>query len=184
MPERRSKETSQAAEERAAAGDSNIGRLRGADCAIHGGARGTQRCNQPGAPWISKAAGHCAETGSMGRTIISMNPLPLEITPLELQRRIAAGEKLALIDVREPQEFQLARIEGAELIPMRTVPAELSRLDARADDAPLIVFCHHGVRSLNVVHWLREQGVDACQSLAGGIDRWSLEIDPAVPRYS
>ena len=110
-------------------------------------------------------------------------PLPLEITPHEVQRRLQAGEKLVLIDVREPSEFQLARIGGADLIPMRAVPAELSRLDAQADHTPLIVFCHHGVRSLNVVHWLREQGVDACQSLAGGIDRWSLEIDPAVPRY-
>jgi rhodanese-related sulfurtransferase len=110
--------------------------------------------------------------------------LPFEITPQEVQRRLAAGEKLALIDVREPGEFQLARIEGAELVPMRTVPAELSRLDAQADDTPLIVFCHHGVRSLNVVNWLREQGVDACQSMAGGIDRWSLDIDPGVPRYS
>jgi rhodanese-related sulfurtransferase len=109
--------------------------------------------------------------------------LPLEVTPQEIQRRMAAGEKLALLDVREPGEFQLARIGGAELIPMRTVPAELSRLDAQADDTPLIVFCHHGVRSLNVVHWLREQGVAACQSMAGGIDRWSLEIDPLVPRY-
>ena len=110
--------------------------------------------------------------------------LPLEITPQDVQRRLQAGEKLALVDVREPGEFQLARIDGAELIPMRTVPAELSRLDAQADLTPLIVFCHHGVRSLNVVHWLREQGVDACQSMAGGIDRWSLEIDPRVPRYS
>jgi adenylyltransferase/sulfurtransferase len=109
---------------------------------------------------------------------------PLEITPHDVQQRLAAGEKLALIDVREPAEFQLARIEGAELVPMRSVPAELSRLDARADDTALIVFCHHGVRSLNVVHWLREQGVGACQSMAGGIDRWSLEIDPGVPRYS
>jgi len=109
---------------------------------------------------------------------------PLEITPQEIQRRLAAGEKIALIDVREPGEFQLARIEGAELVPMQTVPSELSRLDAQADDTPLIVFCHHGVRSLNVVNWLRGQGVDACQSMAGGIDRWSLEIDPSVPRYS
>jgi len=109
--------------------------------------------------------------------------LPLEITPLEVQRRLEAGEKLALIDVREPTEFQLAGIDGAELIPMQTVPAELSRLDAQADETPLIVFCHHGVRSLNVVHWLREQGVAACQSMSGGIDRWSLEIDPSVPRY-
>jgi rhodanese-related sulfurtransferase len=109
--------------------------------------------------------------------------LPLEITPQEVQRRLQAGEKLALIDVREPGEFQLARIAGAELIPMRTVPAELSRLDAQAGETPLIVFCHHGVRSLNVVHWLREQGLGACQSMAGGIDRWSLEIDPSLPRY-
>jgi rhodanese-related sulfurtransferase len=111
-------------------------------------------------------------------------PLPLEITPLEVLRRLQAGEKLVLIDVREPGEFQLARIGGAELIPMRSVPAELARLDAQADEAPLIVFCHHGVRSLNVVQWLREQGVDACQSMAGGIDRWSIEIDSTVPRYS
>ena len=109
--------------------------------------------------------------------------LSLEVTPQEVRQRIEAGEKLALIDVREPGEFQLARIGGAELIPMRTVPAELSRLDAQAEETPLIVFCHHGVRSLNVVNWLRGQGVEACQSMAGGIDRWSLEIDPLVPRY-
>ena len=88
-----------------------------------------------------------------------------------------------LIDVREPGEFQIARIAGAELIPMRTVPAELSRLDAQADESSLVVYCHHGVRSLNVVHWLREQGVEACQSMAGGIERWSTEIDPTMPRY-
>ena len=109
--------------------------------------------------------------------------LPLEITPLEVQQRLQAGKKLTLIDVREPGEFQLARIGGAELIPMRAVPAELSRLDAQAGETLLIVFCHHGVRSLNVVHWLREKGVAGCQSMAGGIDRWSLEIDPTVPRY-
>jgi rhodanese-related sulfurtransferase len=108
---------------------------------------------------------------------------PLEITPQEVQRRVASGEKLALLDVREPSEFQVARIAGAELIPMRSVPAELSRLDALAEETPLIVFCHHGVRSLNVVQWLREHGVTASQSMAGGIDRWSIEIDPAVPRY-
>jgi rhodanese-related sulfurtransferase len=109
--------------------------------------------------------------------------LPFEITPQEVQRRLKSGETLLLIDVREPAEFQLARIEGGELIPMRTVPAELSRLDAQAEQTPLIVYCHHGVRSLNVVSWLREQGIASCQSMAGGIDRWSLEIDSAVPRY-
>jgi len=115
-----------------------------------------------------------------------LNPIdsPLEITPQEIQRRLEAGEKLALIDVREPGEFERARIDNAQLIPMGTVPAELSRLDAQADVTPLIVFCHHGVRSLHVVQWLREHGVEACHSMAGGIDRWSREIDPNVPRYS
>ena len=109
---------------------------------------------------------------------------PLEITPQDVKRRLAGGERLTLIDVREPSEFQAAAIPGAELIPMRAIPAQLQRLEAAADDATLVVFCHHGVRSLNVVNWLREQGVASCQSMAGGIDRWSLEIDPAVPRYS
>jgi len=110
--------------------------------------------------------------------------LALETTPQDVKRRLDAGERLTLIDVREPVEFQTARIAGAELIPMRTIPAQLQRLEAAADDSTLVVFCHHGVRSLNVVNWLREQGVASCQSMAGGIDRWSIEIDPAVPRYS
>ena len=106
-----------------------------------------------------------------------------EITPSQVTQRIASGEKLAFIDVREPSEFQQARIEGAELIPMRTIPAQLQHLEALSDDAALVVYCHHGVRSLQVVNWLREQGLATCQSMAGGIDRWSLEVDPSVPRY-
>ena len=109
--------------------------------------------------------------------------LPMEISPRDLQKRLAANEKLFLIDVREPNEFQQARIECAELVPMRTVPALLQQLEAKADEGALIVFCHHGVRSLQVVNWLREQGVEACQSMSGGIDQWSREIDPSVPRY-
>jgi rhodanese-related sulfurtransferase len=109
--------------------------------------------------------------------------MDFEIAPAEVKRRLDAGEKLHLIDVREPHEFAIARIEGGELIPMRQVPGELQSLEARADEAPLIVYCHHGVRSLNVVNWLRGQGLDACQSMAGGIDAWSITIDPKVPRY-
>ena len=109
--------------------------------------------------------------------------MDFEITATEVKRRLDAGEKLHLIDVREPNEFAIARIEGSQLIPMRQVPGELQALEARADEAPLIVFCHHGVRSLNVVNWLRNQGLEACQSMAGGIDAWSLGIDPSVPRY-
>ncbi len=110
--------------------------------------------------------------------------LPLETTPHAVKQSLDAGRKLFLIDVREPGEFQFARIQGAELIPKRTVPAEVQRLEGLSDEGPLIVFCHHGVRSLNVVNWLREQGVSQCQSMAGGIDRWSREIDPSVPQYS
>jgi adenylyltransferase/sulfurtransferase len=108
---------------------------------------------------------------------------PLEVTVQEVKQRLDSGEKLHLIDVREPHEHAIAKIEGATLVPMRSVPGELQDLEARADQAPLIVFCHHGVRSLNVVHWLREQGVEASQSMAGGIDAWSLAVDPSVPRY-
>ena len=88
---------------------------------------------------------------------------------------------MRLIDVREPGEYALARIDGAELIPMRAMPQHLSDLE-ESDDL-LIVFCHHGVRSLSVVEWLRRQGVERCQSMSGGIDLWSRAIDPAVPRY-
>ena len=87
------------------------------------------------------------------------------------------------IDVREPEEVRITSIHGAELIPMRSVPAALSKLESLADEAPLVVFCHHGVRSMQVVNWLREQGVAGCQSMAGGIDRWSADVDSAVPRY-
>jgi rhodanese-related sulfurtransferase len=106
----------------------------------------------------------------------------VEITPQEVNRLLRAGEKLRLVDVREPVEFQQARIEGAELIPMRAVPQALASLESEA--RPIVVFCHHGIRSLQVVSWLRAQGVENCASMAGGIDRWSLEIDTSVPRYS
>ena len=109
--------------------------------------------------------------------------MDFEISAAEVKRRMDAGETLHLIDVREPNEFAIAKIEGGDLIPMRQIPAELQRLEERADEAPLIVFCHHGVRSMNVVNWLRNQGLENCQSMTGGIDAWSLSIDPSVPRY-
>jgi rhodanese-related sulfurtransferase len=108
-------------------------------------------------------------------------PVPLQVTPREVKQRLEAGEKLRLIDVREQFEYQQAHIEGTELIPMRTIPQSLTSL--AAEEAPVIVFCHHGMRSLQVVNWLREQGVEQTSSMEGGIDRWSLEIDTTVPRY-
>ena len=106
---------------------------------------------------------------------------PLQISPQEVKQRLDSGEKIRLVDVRETFEFQQAHIEGSELIPMRTVPAALATFED--EKAAIIVFCHHGMRSLQVVSWLREQGVELCSSMEGGIDRWSLEIDPSVPRY-
>jgi rhodanese-related sulfurtransferase len=104
----------------------------------------------------------------------------LEITPAETKRRLDAGENLLLVDVREPWEFAICRIEGAKLIPMGSIPANLQALDT---DEDVICYCHHGMRSLDVVVWLRGQGVANAKSLAGGIERWSTEIDPRVPRY-
>ena len=110
-------------------------------------------------------------------------PLPLEVTAKDVKLRIDAGEPLLLIDVREPFEHQIAHIETSELIPMNSVPSALQTIEGKADNGVLIVFCHHGMRSLSVVNWLRQQGVEACQSMSGGIDRWSVDVDPAVPRY-
>jgi adenylyltransferase/sulfurtransferase len=104
----------------------------------------------------------------------------LEISVTELKKRLDQGEKILLVDVRETWEHAQCRIEGAMLIPMGTIPASLQKLDT---DDPVVCYCHHGMRSLDVANWLRSQGVSNAKSLAGGIERWSLEIDPKVPRY-
>jgi rhodanese-related sulfurtransferase len=110
-----------------------------------------------------------------------VDELPIEITPAEVNGLLKSGAGLRLIDVREAAEHAICHIESATLIPMRTVPQHLQELDNSGDR--IIVFCHHGVRSLSVVDWLRRQGVENCQSMAGGIDLWSLQVDNSVPRY-
>ena len=110
-----------------------------------------------------------------------MSQLPFEISPLVAQEKVTAGEAL-LIDVREEMEFRTACIAGAELIPMNTIPQHLQRLDGLAEEKLLVVLCHHGMRSLNVVNWLRQQGVANCVSMAGGIESWSRQVDAGVPR--
>jgi rhodanese-related sulfurtransferase len=107
----------------------------------------------------------------------------LELTPQQVEEVKKSGAEISFIDVREPNEWAVAHIEGASLIPMGAVPANLQQLDSQAEEAALIVYCHHGVRSLQVVSWLRDKGVENCYSLAGGIDRWSREVDSNVPRY-
>ncbi len=103
---------------------------------------------------------------------------PFNIEPADVPERVATGG-VRLIDVREPWEVQRASISGATLVPMRTIEAGVGALD-RAEE--LIVFCHHGSRRRAVTDWLRGQGFRA-RNMDGGIDRWSREVDPAVPRY-
>ncbi len=106
----------------------------------------------------------------------------MEISAAELKHQIEAG-KVTLIDCREPAEHAIAAIAGARLIPMNTIPANLPVIEALADDKTVVIYCHHGVRSLNVVNWLRHHGVENVQSLSGGIDEWSVLVDSSVPRY-
>jgi rhodanese-related sulfurtransferase len=104
-----------------------------------------------------------------------------EVAAEEVKSKIDAGESLTLLDVREPWEFETARIEGAKLMPMGDVP---SRAHQELDpEDRVIVVCHHGVRSLNVTAWLRQQGFDKAQSMRGGIDAWSRRVDGKVPMY-
>ena len=104
----------------------------------------------------------------------------IEITPREVKALLTSGEKFLFVDVREKWEYDTSRIEGATLIPLRDIPANLSRLEDAGD---IVLLCHHGMRSLDAAAWLRSQGVAGARSMAGGIDRWALEVDPAVPRY-
>lgn len=103
-----------------------------------------------------------------------------ELIPEELRRKQNEGDDFTLLDVREPWERITAAIEPSTHIPMGDIPARIQELDP---EAHIIVYCHHGVRSLNVTAWLRQQGFEQVQSLRGGIDRWSKVVDPKVPLY-
>ena len=104
----------------------------------------------------------------------------LEIQPQEVKQRLERGEKFMLVDVRNDWEHEICRIEGAELMPLSDLTTHLPKMEAAED---VVLYCHHGRRSLDAVAWLRGQGVAQARSMAGGIERWSLEIDPKVPRY-
>jgi rhodanese-related sulfurtransferase len=107
--------------------------------------------------------------------------MDLEITVAQTKDLLARPNGPVLLDVREQWEYETAHIEGALLIPMNEVPARaFTELD---EGSPILVLCHHGARSLSVAVWLRNQGFELAQSVAGGIDAWSRTIDPTVPRY-
>lgn len=106
--------------------------------------------------------------------------LPIDLQPHEFIRRRNAGERLVLVDCREQWEYDLTHLDGAVLLPLSTMHED------SGDDLPegsVVVYCHHGIRSRTAAALLRRGGIASAQSLAGGIDRWSAEIDPAVARY-
>ncbi len=102
------------------------------------------------------------------------------ITPIETAARLERGEKFYFIDVRELEEYELARVEAARLLPLSRFNEWAGTLDPEAE---IVVMCHHGVRSAQVCQFLARQGFGKLHNLAGGIERWSREVDHNVPRY-
>ena len=109
-------------------------------------------------------------------------PDPIEVSCSEVQAKLEASDSFLLLDCREQHEYALVRIEGARLLPMSEIQQRLGELDEHRE-REVVVYCHHGARSLQVAMWLRQQGFRAARSLAGGIDEWSAVIDPSLPRY-
>jgi adenylyltransferase/sulfurtransferase len=105
---------------------------------------------------------------------------PLEITPAALAARLAAGASIDLVDVREPSEWATCRLPGARLAPLSELGDHLPSFDPARE---VVLYCHHGVRSLTALRRLQAAGLTRVSSLAGGIDRWSVEVDPGVARY-
>jgi adenylyltransferase/sulfurtransferase len=103
-----------------------------------------------------------------------------EIGPRELKARLEREADLILVDVREPHEAGIARIEGARLMPLHGLPGRASELDSSRE---IVLHCHHGQRSMRALEFLRQAGFRKLKNLRGGIDAWSREVDPSVPRY-
>jgi len=110
---------------------------------------------------------------------------PLEITPEDLAARLAQGAGApVLLDVRQPEEHAYVRLEPSRLVPLPELAARLDEL-ARTlgEDAEIVAYCHHGIRSMHAAQFLRAHGFARARSLAGGIDAWTHAVDPSLPRY-
>ena len=104
-----------------------------------------------------------------------------QISPRDLFQSLENGQSIRLVDVRQPWENQLATLPGSVLIPLNELPQRAQEIVR--DQGVVVVFCHHGIRSLSAAGYLQRLGFINVKSLAGGIDAWSCEIDPTVPRY-
>ncbi|BDI05225.1 rhodanese-like domain-containing protein [Sphaerotilus microaerophilus] len=113
-----------------------------------------------------------------------MQRLSVQDLPAELARLATTGPAPLLLDVREPWETALARLElphaALKCLPMREIPSRLAELDPQR---PILCLCHHGMRSLQVAMFLESHGYPHAYNIEGGIDAWSRDVDPAVPRY-
>lgn len=110
------------------------------------------------------------------------NQPPIEIDVQSVKAMLDGGDEFLLLDCREVNENQFAKIDGSTLIPMGEITTRVGELDPHREK-PIVVHCHHGGRSLQVTHWLRQQGFQSVQNMTGGIDVWSQVVDSSVPRY-
>ena len=111
-----------------------------------------------------------------------MNQNNLQVDPALVEHWKIEGRDFLLLDCRETEEYEIVHLDGSRLIPMSEIENRLDEL-ASFQDQSIVVYCHHGVRSLHVARWLSMQGFSAVHSMHGGIDRWAREIDPNLPRY-
>jgi len=105
----------------------------------------------------------------------------MTLTPAQLQARLDGGEKFRLIDVREADEWAIARLPSAELLSMSQF--EQQGIHQLETDDDIVLYCHHGVRSGRVQAYLKSKGFTNVKNLTGGIDAWATQIDPAMKRY-
>lgn len=105
-----------------------------------------------------------------------------QIQPRELHKKLESGEAICLVDVRQPWEHELAALPHSVLIPLNQLAANAHASQLPADSL-VVAYCHHGIRSLTAAAILEKLGIKSVVSLSGGIDAWSSEIDPSVPRY-
>src|SRR5437899_3107841 len=108
--------------------------------------------------------------------------MPRQMRPDTLAKKLAAGEAVYLLDVREPSEHEYCRLPNSVLIPLGELPQHIADLEP-PPGATVVVYCHHGIRSLSGAAILEANGIGETYSLAGGIEAWSTLIDPTVPRY-
>ena len=112
----------------------------------------------------------------------SSSDVPVEISVQDVKQRLDAKDDFLLLDCRETEEFRIAHIEGAQLVPMTEIQQRIGELDDWRE-RDVIVYCHLGGRSLQVVAWMRQLGFSRAQNMTGGIQAWSNEVDPSVPKY-